>query len=65
MRCYARTLKVGVVAFAVVTGILITRARFGARLRRRNDDRGDLAGVGATLPRGPKPRNDGAKVDEP
>ena len=58
-------LKIVVIAFAVIAGILITRARFGARLRRRNDDRGDLMGVGATLPRGPKPRTNGAKVDEP
>jgi hypothetical protein len=58
-------LEIVVIAFAVIAGILITRARFGARLRRRDDDRGDLAGVGATLPRGPKPRNDNAKVAEP
>jgi hypothetical protein len=58
-------LKIIVIAFAVVAGIMITRARFGARLRRRDDDRGDLAGVGATLPRGPKPRSDSTKLDEP
>jgi hypothetical protein len=58
-------LKIVVIAFAVISGIMITRARFGARLRRRDDDRGDLAGVAATLPRGPKPRSDNTKVDEP
>lgn len=58
-------LRIGVAAAAVIAGVMVTRARFSSRLRRRDDDRGDPAEVMATLPGGPGPRRDSAKVDEP
>jgi hypothetical protein len=59
-------IEIAVASVAVVAGIVVTRARFGHKFRRTPpDDRGELTGVTADLPRDPRPRHGSASVEEP